>query len=299
MRRAAPALALGLFGVSWAAVLVRLAAAPAASVAFWRLVFSVVVLAPMLLLSGQWRELMELGGRDWIWLGLGGIFLAAHLVVWFLSLEYTSVASSTVLVTSHPLFVGLLSTLWLREPPTRREWGGISLAVAGGVAVGWGDFRVDPPALLGDGLALAGALLTALYFAVGRRLRGRMGVWSYVVPVYAVAAVTAGLVVGVRGQPFSGFPSATWGYLAALALGPMLLGHTSFNWALEHVRAYIVSVVILLEPVGATSLAVWVLGAHEVPSTSTVIGGLAVLAGVWISLRGRRTRTEEAEIGRG
>jgi drug/metabolite transporter (DMT)-like permease len=299
LRRAAPALALGLFGVSWAAVLVRLAAAPAPTVAFWRLVFSVALLSPVLVLSGEWRQLRRLDARDWIWLGLGGVFLAAHLVAWFLSLEYTSVASSTVLVTSHPLFVGLLSTIWLQEPPARREWMGIGLAVAGGIAVGWGDFRIDPTALVGDGLALAGAILTALYFTVGRELRSRLGVWSYVVPVYGAAALAAGVVVAVQGLPFTGFPGPTWGYLAALAVGPMLLGHTSFNWALEHVRAYVVSVVILLEPVGATLLAVWVLGRHEVPTLNTVLGGVAVLAGVWLSLRGRRGRPGASEIGGG
>ncbi len=294
VRRAAPALALGLFGISWAAVLVRLAAAPAPSVAFWRLVFSVALLLPPLWISGEWRQLRSLDASDWTWLGLAGTFLGAHLTVWFLSLEFTSVASSTVLVTSHPVFVGLLSALWLREPPARREWVGIAVAVAGAVAVGWGDFRGGPDPLLGDLLAVAGALLTALYFVVGRRLRSRLGVWSYVVPVYAVAALVAGASAAAAGLPLSGWDPPTWGYLAALAVGPMLLGHTSFNWALEHVRAYVVSVVILLEPLGATLLAMLVLGSGEVPGDSTVVGGAAVLAGVWLSLRARRRAAEPA-----
>lgn len=299
LRRAAPALALGLFGVSWAATLVRLAEAPAVSVAFWRLVFSVLLLVPLLAASGQWRELRSLGRRDWVWLGLAGVFLAAHLVVWFLSLEYTSVASSTVLVTSHPLFVGLLSALWIREPPTGREWAGIAVAVAGGVVVGWGDFSAGAAPLVGDLMALAGAVLTALYFVVGRRLRARLGVWSYVVPVYMVAAAVAGAAALAGGAPLSGYEPSTWGFLAALAVGPMLMGHTSFNWALEHVRAYVVSVVVLLEPLGATVLAVLVLGRGEVPSWNTVAGGLTVLAGVWLSLRGRRTRRRAAGAGEG
>lgn len=293
LRRAAPALALGLFGISWAAVLVRLAAAPAPSVAFWRLVFSVALLSPVLWLSGQWRQLRRLGGRDWGLLALAGLFLGAHLTVWFVSLEYTSVASSTVLVTSHPLFVGLLSAAWLRESPGRREWAGILLAVAGSVMVGWGDFRSGPDPLLGDALAVAGAVLTALYFVVGRRLRSRLGVWSYVVPVYAVAALVTGAASLATGAPLAGWDAPTWGYLAALAVGPMLLGHTSFNWALEHVRAYVVSVVILLEPLGATLLAVLVLGGGEIPSWPTVAGGSGVLAGVWLSLRARRRRRDE------
>lgn len=299
IRRATPALLLGLFGVSWAAVLVRLAAAPAPSVAFWRLVFSVVALAPLLWASGQWRQLRGLDAADWGWLGLGGVFLGAHLTVWFLSLELTSVASSTVLVTSHPLFVGLLSALWLREPPGRREWLGIALAVAGAVTVGWGDFRGGADPLAGDLLAVTGAVLTALYFVVGRRLRSRLGVWSYVVPVYAAAALVTGAFALAAGLPMSGWDAPTWGYLAALAVGPMLLGHTSFNWALEHVRAYVVSVVVLLEPLGATLIAIWVLGRSEVPGWHALAGGVAVLVGVWLSLRARRSegRRRAEDVG--
>lgn len=287
LRRAAPALALGLFGVSWSAVLVRLADAPAPSIAFWRLLLSVAVLAPFLVGSGQLRELRRLEPPDWLLVGGAGVVLAAHLIAWFLSLEYTSVASSTVLVTAHPLFVGLFSALWLGEAPARAEWAGILLAVTGAAAVGWGDLAGGPDPLLGDLLALSGAVLTALYFVLGRRLRGRLGLWSYVVPVYAVAAVAAGLFVAGSGGPFAGWGLPTWGFLAAMALGPMLMGHTSFNWALEHVRAYVVSVVVLLEPVGATLLAVLVLGRGEVPGPVTVAGGAAVLAGVWLSIRAR------------
>lgn len=298
IRRALPALALGLFGVSWSAVLVRLADAPAATVAFWRLAISVVLLLPFLLRSGQVSELKRLDRRDWVWVAGAGAFLAAHLIAWFLSLEYTSVASSTVLVTAHPLFVGLLSAAWLAEPPGREEWAGIGIAIAGAAMVGWGDIGGGTRPLLGDGLALGGALLTALYFVVGRRLRPRLGLWSYVVPVYAVAAGLTGLFLWLRGTPVLGWSALTWGCFAGLAIGPMLMGHTSFNWALEHVRAYVVSVVLLLEPIGATLLAVAILGGEEVPGWTTVAGGTAVLAGVWLSLRARaRSRSARSSAG--
>lgn len=287
LRRALPVLALGLFGVSWSAVLVRLADAPAATVAFWRLVISVALIVPALAATGQAREVRRLGARDWLWVAAAGTFLAAHLIAWFLSLEYTSVASSTVLVTAHPLFVGLLSAAWLAEAPGREEWAGIGLAVAGAVLVGWGDLGGGPRPVLGDALALSGALLAALYFVVGRRLRPRLSLWSYVVPVYAVAALVTGLYLWIAGEAILGWSLPTWACFAALAVGPMLMGHTSFNWALGHVRAYVVSVVLLLEPIGATLLAVVVLGGEEVPGWTTAAGGAGVLLGVWLSLRAR------------
>lgn len=292
--RAAPILALGLAGVSVSAVLVRLADAPVSAIAFWRLTLSLLLVLPLLGLSGQWREVASLGPAEWRWVGLSGAALALHFVTWFLSLEYTSVASSTVLVTAHPLYVGLLSTFWLREPPSRVEWWAILVATTGAVWIGWGDFRLSDEALLGDLLATLAALFAALYFIAGRRLRLRLGLWSYVAPVYLLAAILTGASMGVRGVPAGGYPPATWLLFAGMAIGPMLLGHTSFNWALRHVRAYVVSLVALLEPVGATMLAVLVLGGAERPSVNTVTGGLAILVGMALLVREQALRSARA-----
>lgn len=281
-------LALALLAVSSSAVLVRLAAAPAPVVAFWRLLFSVGLLTPFFLAGGSARELAALPGRDWLWLGVAGVCLGLHLILWFASLSYTSVASSTVLVSAQPLLVALLSSRWLGEAPGRAEWWGLTIAFAGAVAIGWGDFRAGVDPLLGDLLAIAAAFLAALYFACGRRLRPRLGLWGYALPVYLAAAGVAGLWILLSGSRATGYRAGAWWAFLALAVGPMLLGHTGFNWALRHVRAYVVSVLLLLEPIGATALAVLVLGAAEEPEPSTVLGGAAVLAGVWLAVRSRR-----------
>ena len=294
--RAAPVLGMALFGVSWSAVLVRLAAAPAASVAFWRLLLSVLVLVPLFAHRRSWRDYRGLSVRTWGWVAGAAVALALHFILWFVSLEYTSVASSTVLVSAHPLFVGLLSARWLREPPGTGEWTGMLVAVGGAVLIGWGDFSAGPTPLLGDALALLAALCGAAYFVAGRRLRPRLGIWSYVGPVYALAGGLTAIYMLVRGHPFGGWGGGTWAALAGLAAGPMLLGHTGFNWALKHVRAYVVSLVMLLEPVGATLLAVWVLGSKEIPGAHTFLGGALTLVGVGLSLRARaRSREDETE----
>ncbi|MEJ2341143.1 MAG: DMT family transporter [Gemmatimonadales bacterium] len=284
-------MALGLVGVSVSAVLVRLADAPVSAIAFWRLTLSLLLILPLLGLSGQWREVGSLGRSEWRWVVLSGGALALHFVTWFLSLEYTSVASSTVLVTAHPLYVGLLSTLWLREPPSRLEWVAILVATSGAVWIGWGDFHLGEGAFVGDLLAALAAFFAALYFISGRRLRLRLALWSYVAPVYLLAALLTGVSMWVRGVPAVGYSPANWVLFAGMAIGPMLFGHTSFNWALRHVRAYVVSLVVLLEPVGATVLAVLVLGAAERPSMNTVTGGIAILIGMAMLVREQARRS--------
>ena len=285
--RAAPVLVLAVLGTSSGAVLVRLAESPAAVTAFWRLAFSVLALAPFLLFGKGWRAWQRLGRRELALLFLAGLSLAAHFLTWFRSLDFTSVASSTVLVSAHPLFVGLLSARLLGESPSREEWIGLSLAVAGAFVIGWGDFLAGPDPLLGDFLALLAAALGAVYLVIGRRLRGTLDLLPYVVPVYGIAALICLARASTGGMQITGWPAATWWALAGLAIGPTLLGHTGFNWALRHVRAYVVSVVLLFEPLGATLLAVLVLGRGEIPGWNTLLGGAAILGGVWLSIKAR------------
>ncbi len=285
--RAAPALALGLFGLSWSAVLIRLAALPAPTAVLWRILFSLLLVVPLAARPSSRRALAALSPRLWIALGAAGICLGIHLVLWFAAVGRTSVASATALVALTPVFVAFLSAGWLREGPAPLEWMGIGLAVAGSAAVGWGDFATGVRALRGDGLALAAAVMASLYLVAGRRLRRRLDVWSYVAPVYGAAAMLSLVAAaGVR-APLVGFTPLAWAYLVAMAAGPMLLGHTSFNWALEHVRAYVVSLVMLLEPVTATLLAILVLGPGERPSIVVGAGAASILAGVGVVLVAR------------
>jgi drug/metabolite transporter (DMT)-like permease len=287
-------LALAALGTSSGAVLVRLAAVPPPAAAFWRLAFSVLALTPLLLVSGQWRELRRPGRAKLLLLPVTGLLLALHFVVWFRSLELTSVATSTVLVATHPLFVGALSERLLGERPALAEWVGIGIAVAGTAIVGWD--RHGPGSLTGAFLAVLAALLVALYFLAGRGLRADLGVWAYVVPVYAVAALVAAGFALAQGVPLAGYRAKSWWALVGLAAGPTLLGHTGFNWALRYVRAYVTSVVQLFEPVGATILAVLVLGRSEMPGWRTLVGGTAILVGVWLPMR--RSARRAASQGR-
>ncbi len=266
--------ALVVCTISFAAILIRWAQAPALAVALWRNVFAVGVLLPAALL---WRVPFPRGRELWFSV-VSGLFLAAHFAFWISSLDHTSVAVSVVLVCTQPIFVAGFGMVVLHERTSLRGVVGIAAAVAGAMLIAL-DEQGDQSALFGNLLALLGAVFVAAYVIVGRRVRGGGGtLLGYVVVVYSVAGAALGVACLVMAVPVTGFSAQTWGVMALIAVGPQILGHTLFNWALKYVRASVLSSTILLEPVGSAALAAMLLG--EVPGVFTLAGGGVVVAGL-------------------
>ena len=286
------ALTVGVIAVSTAAVLVRVAAAPALALAWWRTGIAAVVLAPFAV-----RTRVRPTGRQRLLLGASGLLLGAHFALWFASLELTTVAASSVLVSLSPILVGAGSALALREPPGRTAWFGLVLSVFGAVvfvADDLGGAADGPRALLGDGLALAAAFAVAGYLLLGRHARRTLpvsvyGLWTYGSAALAllVVSVATGTNLGIAPGGTSGYPLVTWLAIAGLVVGPQLLGHTVFNLVMGRVSATVVAVVIIAEPVGATLLAALLLG--EAPSGAFYVGTPLVLAGVLLAVRSQRS----------
>lgn len=282
---------LVLFGavlaMSWGGPLVRYATAPALVVAAWRVAFSALLIAGIVLLRrGSPRPPIRAG--DWALACAAGLFLAAHFWTWIGSLSYTTVASSVVLVSTQPVFVALLSATLLGERPAPRQWAGIVIAVVGAGVIGWGDFLGGPEPLLGDALAVTGAIFVSAYYVIGRRLRQRLDLWTYTGMVYGSAAVVLLAAAFVLpGTRVTGYPGTDWLVFLALAAGPMMIGHTGVNYALRHVRAYVANLALLGEPIGATLLAWWLPGIRERPSGQLLAGGALVLIGIGLGVRRR------------
>ncbi|HEC35333.1 MAG TPA: DMT family transporter, partial [Anaerolineae bacterium] len=258
--------------------------------AAWRLTLASLVLAPFALTMRR-AELRSLTRREWA-LALGaGCLLAVHFATWIISLSLTSVAASVVLVAISPLFVGLASHLLLKERLTRPTSIGLIVAMVGSAVIGWGDLGEGSHRLLGDLLALVGALAVAGYFLIGRRLRARLSLLGYVFPVYATAAVVLMGAAALTRAPLTGYPASTWLWLLLLALGPQIVGHSSLNWALRHLTATYVTIAALGEPLGSTLLAWLVLA--EPPTLMAVVGGGLILVGIVIA--SRSSGPQEAE----
>ncbi|OAT82383.1 DMT family transporter [Desulfotomaculum copahuensis] len=276
------AILLGIAGIAFASIFTKLAAAPPMVIAFYRLGFAVIMLAPPALASGR-HELRRMNRRDMALAGLAGVLLALHFTAWISSLNYTSIASSTVLVTMQPLFVVAGGYLLFQEKIARPGLLGALLALAGSVVVGVSDFQVGGRALFGDVLAFSGAVFIAGYVLIGRSLRHHLSLLPYVFLVYGTS--TAILLLGslLTGTPLYPYPPLTWLWFILLALVPTICGHTVFNWALRYVKAAVVSVSILGEPVGATILAHVIF--HQLPSPLQLAGGLVIIAGLGIFIR--------------
>ena len=271
---------IGILAVSTASIFIKLCDAPALIIATYRMVFASLILLPYALYK---RTGKPWGRKEIGWLLLSGFFLSLHFAFWIASLKYTSVASSVVLVTTHPIFVGIGARLFLKERMGFYLIFGIILSVLGTALISYGDMSLSEKALMGDGLALLGALTASGYFLVGRKMRKSQDLFSYILPVYSTAALALIVFSLAFQESFFGYSPSTYFYLILLALVPQLIGHTTFNWALKYLPASMVAITILGEPVGSTILAYLILGEGLTPFK--MIGGILILAGILIALR--------------
>jgi len=296
--RALPFLVLGagVSVVSFAAILIRFAhaeGAPSLAIAAVRLAVAAAVLTPFALFRSG-CEVRRLRRRELGFCMLSGAFLAAHFWAWITSLEHTSVASSTALVTTNPLWVALISAIVLRERPGGKALIGVVLTLAGSMLVFAADsVRISDgmSPLLGNTLALVGALAASGYLLVGRALRARVSLTAYIWLAYSAAAVLLVAAATLSGISVSALPGSAWIFMLALALGPQLIGHTTFNWALRRLTATFVAIAILGEPVGSALLAYFFFG--EQFGMLQFVGFVLLLLGIFVAAREENRRLDE------
>lgn len=286
-------LGIAVLIVSSAAIFIRFAQADGVAslaIAAWRLTIAAVVLAPVVMLRHR-EEIAAMPSRSW-WLGVAsGLFLALHFATWISSLAYTSVASSLALVSTNPVWIALASWLLFRERLGASLLLGIAAAVGGSALI----FASDTDAgaattatnpLLGNTLAMLGSMTVCGYLLIGRRLRASVSLLPYIWLVYTSAAIFLMLGAAAAGVALGGYSLLGWGCLLVLALGPQLLGHSAFNWALGHVSATFIAIVILGEPIGSALLAWLIFGESFAPLQ--LAGFVLLLAGIYLAGRGER-----------
>lgn len=292
------ALITAIFAVSTSSIFIRFAQeeAPSLVIAALRLTFATLLLAPLALTRYR-GELNSLTRKELILGVFSGLFLAVHFAAWISSLEYTTVASSVVFVSTGPLWVALLSPFFLDERITRAAVAGLCIAILGGIIIGLSDACtwdnglrcpqlgqvLQGPAMWGNFLALVGAWAVSGYIIIGRKVRAGISLIPYIFLVYGISAVALILMMFAAGESPRGYPAQTYGWIFLLALFPQLIGHSTYNWALKYLPASFVAVTTLAEPVGSAVLAYFILS--ETPTRGVLTGGLLILIGIYLAAR--------------
>lgn len=270
---------IGVISVSLSAIFVKLSTADAGVIAFYRMLFSILIMLPWFLMKYS-NEIKVLSKRDWIFSSIAGVFLSFHFILWFESLNYTSVASSTVLVTMQPLFAFIGTYLFFKEKITLQTFIAGGIAILGSVLISWGDFQISGTALYGDILALIACALITGYLLFGQDVRKRLSLVTYTMVVYSVSTSTLFFYIIIKGESFGPYPAIDWMWFILLAIIPNLLGHNLFNWALKWTSTNVISIAILFEPVVAALLAIFIF--NEYLTVSQIVGGLVVILGIML-----------------
>src|SRR5699024_8076219 len=248
-------------------------------IAFYRLFFAVLMMAPFIFVKYK-EEIRSIQKKDWLLATLSGIFLALHFILWFESLNYTSVASSVVLVTLQPVFAFLGTYFFFGERFSVAAIISLFITLFGSVIIGWGDMQISGMALFGDILALLGAVTVTGYFLLGQQLRRNLSLMTYTFIVYGISSVTLFVYNAILVNNFFHYSANHWLLFLALAIVPTFLGHSLFNWALKWLSTSTISMAIVFEPIGATILAYFILG--ETVTSSQWLGGSIVIFGLFL-----------------
>lgn len=251
------------------------------AIAAFRLFFATIIILPFFIRSGGIKTLQKTSRKNLLTLLCVGAVLSIHFATWITSLNLTSVSSSVIFVHVDPIFVAAVSHFIFKERVKKRTVIGIIIAFAGAAVIALEDAKIGETNLLGDLLALVGAIMLGLYILSGRKMRQSLNLASYVTPVYATSALFLFLGSIATGTKLISYPPREYLLLIAIAIVPMLFGHTVYNWALRYVKAPIVSITLLGEPVGATILAFLFL--NEAPSPTSIAGGITTLIGIYLS----------------
>lgn len=284
-------LIIGIISVSSAAIFIRLAIAVVGvkSIGFSlflaasRLIFASLILIPV------WKQLRQnrVSRQAYYYAAAAGFSLALHFASWITSLSFTSIAASTTLVTTNPIWVALISWFWWKEKPKKLTLLGIAVALAGSIIIAFGDRAINGEnfdnSLFGNFLATIGALMASFYFVFGTQAQKLgLNISSYIAIAYTTSALILLPLPLLFGSSYFGYPNLVYIYVLLMAIVSQLIGHTSFNWAVKYVSPTLVSLTILFEPIGASLLGFFLF--QEIPSSSVLTGGVILLVGVAIGV---------------
>ncbi len=287
---------ISVLSVSFAAIFIVSISAHPLSIAFYRLLFTTLIIIPFVIFNKKTRkELLNLQFSTIIIMIGIGLVLAAHFSLWITSLKLTSVASSVILVAAHPFLVGPVSHYLFREKLSILNIIGIMLSIFGVIILVYGNYGLSSIALdslEGNILALLGGVAAGFYILGGRKMRKKVSVTSYVFVVYGASTIALLLICLIFNAPVYNISIQDYQIILLMAIISGIFGHTFYNWSLKYIRTSIVSVVLLGEPLASTLFAYAIPWIHQVPSEYTILGGAVILIGIYMTAS-KKTKSEK------
>lgn len=281
--RAFSAIAIAMVSISFASIFTKWSVSPPFIIAGYRLALTCAILLPVMVMTGGFKELRSFDRKEVLLVLLSGVALAFHFGLWITSLTLTLVATSVILVTSHPIFVAGVSHFVLKERVKKMAAVGIAVAFSGVALISLSDYSFGGDRLLGDLLAFIGGLCAGIYFLSGRVARKSISLTPYAFSVYGLSALLLLVSAAILGNAIVVTSTRELTLFLLMAIIPTIGGHTMFNYALKKLPAHIVATGVLGEPVGASILAYFLLP-QQVPGVWIIVGGVLVVGGLYVVL---------------
>ncbi|MFD0697055.1 DMT family transporter [Paenibacillus sp. GCM10027628] len=272
---------IGIIAISFSSIFIKWSSAPVSVIAMYRLFMTNVLMLPFLWRYGH--EISQIRLKEWLRTLASGVGLGLHFLFWMDSLNFTTVASSTAILTLEPIFVLLGAFLLYRQHTSRTALISMVIAIIGAICIGWGDFRFSGAALKGDLLSLLGTVAVAMHMLLGKSIREHVSAFVYSFFVFLFAGGVLAVYNMAAGASFTAYPVKEWGIFFLLAIVPTVFGHYVFNWLLKYMKATSISMTVLGEPLGASLLAYVLLG--ETITVMQLLAGCLLLVGVGMFLR--------------
>lgn len=274
-------LIVGMIAISFAPILVRYSDAPVSVQGMYRMLFTVLLMLPFGKRHSQ--SLSKISGKDWTLLGLAGFFLALHFLLWMASLDYTSIASSTIILSLEPVFVMAGAYFVFKDRLSKFALVGLTIALIGAFCVGSGDIGLSADAFKGDMLSLLGTLAVAVNMLIAKQILTRIPSFLYSLIVFAIAFICFAGYNLALGYNIINYPSGDWVIFLLLAIVPTVFGHMIFNWLLQYLKPTTISMSVFAEPVGASILGIIIFG--EMVTSFQLVGGAFIILGLLLYLR--------------
>lgn len=274
------ALIIGVIAVSTTAIFVKLAATvPVSIIAFYRLILTAIIMLPIIIVKYK-TELRSVAKKDWITITISSLLLGLHFILWFDSLNYTSVVSSIVFISLQPIFTFLAAYLFLSERFSVAVVISMVITFIGSAFIISGDWQLSRLAAKGDLLAILATIAVTASFLIGHRLRRSLSLITYTFLVYSMSGIILFFYNLFSKQAFFNYDYENWLILLALAIVPTFFGHLLFNWSLKWVPATTVSMAIVFKPIVTSFLAYIIL--QEMVTYSQWLGGTIVIFGLFL-----------------